>query len=233
MLCFKALSGPVITGVTEVEDGDALNLTCSVESFRPSVITWTKLGSNKNLQSETTINLQNETGTAILVILNVTAEHSGQYICTARHQIPTLAKRAEVNVTCKQTELITVKENLCSYQLTACLLWCWDSFCVPTVSPRILESSSCEVESEVLTCTCISEGFPPPTIKFPMLDNYIEYTEYSVSTTVSSHIVRVTVSLKHYNYTTVECVIISGPEARKNLTVNIKEFKPKGKCFND
>lgn len=66
-----------------------------------------------------------------------------------------------------------------------------------------------------------------------MLDNYSEYTEYSVCTTVSRHTVRVTVSLKHYNYATAECVSISGQEARKNLTVNIKEFQPKGKCFND
>ena len=101
MLCFKALSGPVITGVTEVKGGDALNLTCNVESFRPSVITWIKCGSNKNLQNETTIHLQNETGTAILVILNVTAEHSGGYICTAKHQNATLTKHAEVTVKCK------------------------------------------------------------------------------------------------------------------------------------
>uniref|UniRef100_A0A671Y2I2 B-cell receptor CD22 n=1 Tax=Sparus aurata TaxID=8175 RepID=A0A671Y2I2_SPAAU len=189
-----SLSRPEITGVTEVKEGDVLNLTCSVESFRPSVITWTKPGSNKNLQNETTIHLQNETGTATLVILNVTSEHSGRYICTAGLQNATLAKHADVNV---------------------------------TFSPRILESSSCEVESEVLTCTCISEGFPPPTIKFPMLDNYSEYTEYSVCTTVSRHTVRVTVSLKHHNYATAECVSISGQEARKNLTVNIKEFQPK------
>ncbi|XP_073340762.1 uncharacterized protein [Pagrus major] len=187
-----SLSGPTVIGVTDVKEGDALNLTCSVVSYGPSVITWTKLGSNKNLQNETMINLQNETGTATLVILNVTAEHSGRYICTAKHQIPTLAKHAEV----------TVK-----------------------FFPRILDSSSCEVKSEVLTCVCISEGFPPPTIKFPMLDNHSEYTEYAVSTTVSSHTVRVTASLKHHNHTTVECVSSNGQEAKKNLTVKTKKFK--------
>ncbi|XP_075962893.1 sialic acid-binding Ig-like lectin 12 isoform X2 [Anarhichas minor] len=84
---------PVITGMTSVKEGDALNLTCSVESFPPAVITWTKPDSNKNV-----IVLQNNTRTAALVIVNVTAEYSGRYICTAKHQITTLTTPAEVNV---------------------------------------------------------------------------------------------------------------------------------------
>ncbi|XP_070767894.1 hemicentin-1-like [Enoplosus armatus] len=182
------LKKPVITGVTTVKEGDALNLTCNVESFSPSFITWTKLGSNKNLQKETTISLQNDTETATLVIRNVTVEYSGLYICTAKHQITTLIKHAEVTV---------------------------------TFFPRILSSSACEVQSGVLTCVCISQGFPIPTIKWPLLETL---TEYSGTTEVSNHTVNLnfTVSIKDRNYTTVECVSCSDVgEAKGNLTVTI------------
>ena len=49
----------VITGDTTVKEGDALNLTCSVESFPPSHITWTVLGSNTNLHIGPDTHLQN------------------------------------------------------------------------------------------------------------------------------------------------------------------------------
>uniref|UniRef100_A0A3B4UAL5 B-cell receptor CD22 n=1 Tax=Seriola dumerili TaxID=41447 RepID=A0A3B4UAL5_SERDU len=74
---------PGITGDTTVKKGSALNLTCSLESFPPSLITWTKLGLNTNLHNGT--NLQSNTGSARLLIPNVTAEDSGQYVCTAKH----------------------------------------------------------------------------------------------------------------------------------------------------
>lgn len=89
--------------MTTVKEGDALNLTCGVESFPPSVITWTKRGSNNNLQKETGIILQNDTGSATLVILNVTAEYSGQYICTAKHEDNTLMEKVNITVICKYT----------------------------------------------------------------------------------------------------------------------------------
>ncbi|XP_068592560.1 sialic acid-binding Ig-like lectin 14 [Cebidichthys violaceus] len=182
---------PVITGMTTVKEGDALNLTCSVESSPPSVVTWTKLDSNKNLQSENVIVLQNDSGSATLVILNVTAEYSGQYICTAEHQITTLTTPAEVNV---------------------------------KFLPKFLSSPPCEVQSEVLTCVCISEGFPLPTITWPMLETP---SEYSVITNQSSHtVISFTVSVKRRNYTTVECVSSNEiGKAKKNLTVRINDLK--------
>ncbi|XP_075962736.1 sialic acid-binding Ig-like lectin 5 isoform X3 [Anarhichas minor] len=182
---------PVITGMTSVKEGDALNLTCSVESVPAAVITWTKPDSNKNLQSENVIVLQNNTRTAALVIANVTAEYSGRYICTAKHQITTLTTPAEVNV---------------------------------KFFPKFLSSPPCEVQSEVLTCVCISEGFPLPTITWPMLETH---TEYSVITNKSSHtVISFIVSVKHRNYTTVECVSSNEiGEAKKNLTVTTNEFK--------
>ncbi|KAI9524129.1 hypothetical protein NQZ68_021091 [Dissostichus eleginoides] len=187
---------PVITGNTTIKDGDDLNLTCSVESFPPSVITWTKHDSFKNLSKETKIILHNDTGTATLIIRNVTVDYSGLYVCKAKHQIPTLSTHAEVNV---------------------------------TFHPRIFSTSGCVVQSEVLTCVCVSEGFPLPTIKWPLLD---AHTEYSVTTNFSNHAVHIsiTVSVKDRNYTTVECISSNDiGEVKENLIVTRKvvEQKPK------
>uniref|UniRef100_A0A668A655 B-cell receptor CD22 n=1 Tax=Myripristis murdjan TaxID=586833 RepID=A0A668A655_9TELE len=74
-------------------EGEALTLTCSADSHPPSLITWMKLHSEEYLQ--------NGTETATLVIPNVTAEHSGQYICTARHLNTTLTASASVTVMCE------------------------------------------------------------------------------------------------------------------------------------
>uniref|UniRef100_A0A3B3TY40 Ig-like domain-containing protein n=1 Tax=Poecilia latipinna TaxID=48699 RepID=A0A3B3TY40_9TELE len=71
-------SQPQITGNTIVKEGDDLNLTCNVESFPQSVVVWTK-------HSASEIYLQNNTGSATLVISNVTAADSGRYVCTATH----------------------------------------------------------------------------------------------------------------------------------------------------
>nr|XP_033496833.1 carcinoembryonic antigen-related cell adhesion molecule 1-like [Epinephelus lanceolatus] len=175
----------VITGDTTVEKGGALNLTCSVESFPPSHVTWTVRGSNTNLQSGADSDLQKDTGSATLFISDVTAEHSGRYICTAQHLDTTVTTYADVTV---------------------------------TLFSKILETSGCVVQSEVLTCVCISEGFPLPTIKWPLLKNH---TEYSVVTTVSNHTVNstVTVTVKDHS-TSVECVSSNtNGEAKENLTI--------------
>ncbi|KAK5892053.1 hypothetical protein CesoFtcFv8_012472 [Champsocephalus esox] len=161
-----------------------------------AVITWTKHGSIRNLTKETKIILDNDTGTASLIIRNVTVDYSGLYVCKAKHQIPTLSTHAEVNV---------------------------------TFHPRILSTSGCVVQSEVLTCVCVSEGFPLPTIKWPLLDTH---TEYSVTTNFPNHAVdlSITVTLKDHNYTTVECVSRNDiGEVKENLTVTreLVEQKPK------
>lgn len=88
-----------ITGNTSVQVGDVLNLTCSLDSFPPSLITWTKLSFGTNLRDE--IELQNNTGSATLTVSNVTAEDSGQYVCTAKHLNLTVTVYANVTVTCK------------------------------------------------------------------------------------------------------------------------------------
>ncbi|XP_039886441.1 sialic acid-binding Ig-like lectin 14 [Simochromis diagramma] len=83
----------IIIGNSTVREGDILNLTCSVESFPPSVIVWSNLGSNTKLH--------NDTGSATLVVHNVTPEHSGQYICTVKHLNTTPTSYLDVTVTCK------------------------------------------------------------------------------------------------------------------------------------
>ncbi|XP_037642092.1 myelin-associated glycoprotein-like isoform X5 [Sebastes umbrosus] len=182
------LETPVITGDTTVKKGDAVNLTCSVESVPPpSHITWTILGSNINLHNGPDADLQNDKGSNTLVIPNVTAEDSGRYICTAQHLDETVTAYADVTVT-------------------------WLS--------KIL-NSGCMILSDVLTCVCISEGFPLPTIKWPLLENH---AEYSVTTTVSNHTVNSTATLtvKDHSNTSVECVSSNeNGEAKENLTVQI------------
>ncbi|XP_047455850.1 Schwann cell myelin protein-like isoform X2 [Mugil cephalus] len=167
-----------ISGDRTVKEGETLNVTCSVDSFPPSLITWTKLSSN-------TI-LHNNTGSASLVISDVTTEDSGQYVCTATHLNTTVTLHADVTVTCLF---------------------------------KILSSSRCEVQSEVLTCVCITEGFPLPTIKWPLLESH---TKYSVMTTVSDHTVNssIILSVKDHGYTEVECVASSDVgEVKRNLVI--------------
>lgn len=92
--CFpEDMKKPVISGNTAVKEGDVLRLTCSGDSFPPSRVTWTKLPI-KNV-------LHNVSGAATLLISNVTAECSGQYVCTAEQRITNVTTAAEVTVTCK------------------------------------------------------------------------------------------------------------------------------------
>ncbi|XP_035528152.1 sialic acid-binding Ig-like lectin 5, partial [Morone saxatilis] len=186
---------PVITGNTTVKVGHALNLTCRVESFPLSNITWTLGWFQTQTCSVNLIHLQNNTGSATLVIHNVTAEHSGQYICTAQHLDMTVTVFADVTVT-------------------------WIS--------KIFKNSGCKVQSQVQTCVCISEGFPLPTIRWPLLKNH---AEYFVITTVSNHTVNSTVSLtvKDSN-ATVECVSSNEHgEAKQNFTIIINSYNDKEK----
>ncbi|XP_049439922.1 sialic acid-binding Ig-like lectin 5 isoform X2 [Epinephelus fuscoguttatus] len=92
-----------------------------------------------------------------------------------------------------------------------------------TLYPKILNSSKCELQSEVLTCVCISEGFPLPTIRWPLLKNQ---AEYSVTTTVSNHTVNSTLTLtvKDHSNTAVECVSSSEVgKAKANLIIVTSE----------
>ncbi|KAK2844933.1 hypothetical protein Q5P01_011592 [Channa striata] len=179
------LQKPVITGITTVKEGDDLNLTCAVESFPPSVLTWTKHGSNKTIENRT----------ATLFITNVTQEDSGRYICSAEHQIKALTAQTDVTVTV-------------------------------TFGPKIFNDSSCVNQSDVLTCVCVSEGVPLPTIRWPLLETH---TEYSVTNTVSNHTVtsRIRLSLSAHSTTTFECVSRNdNGQTKHNVSVK-NESQPK------
>uniref|UniRef100_A0A668S0R1 B-cell receptor CD22 n=1 Tax=Oreochromis aureus TaxID=47969 RepID=A0A668S0R1_OREAU len=92
---------PQIIGNTTIREGDVLNLTCSVESFPPSLVMWSKPRSNPSHHNGTYTDLHNDTGSATVVIANVTTEQSGQYICTATHLDTTVTSYVNVTVTCK------------------------------------------------------------------------------------------------------------------------------------
>ncbi|XP_047217727.1 sialic acid-binding Ig-like lectin 12 isoform X1 [Girardinichthys multiradiatus] len=96
---------PKITGSTMVNEGEALNVTCSVDSFPPSVINLTKFERKSNLHSNITSTLQNsreQRGTTTFSITDVAAEDAGLYICTAKHQNRTLSELFNVTVTLKE-----------------------------------------------------------------------------------------------------------------------------------
>ncbi|XP_070690840.1 myelin-associated glycoprotein isoform X2 [Pempheris klunzingeri] len=178
-----------ITGTTAIQEGDALNLTCSLESFPPVIVIWKKV---KHPHSGPDTDLQKNTGTTTLLITDATAEHSGQYICMAEHLDMALTVSVNVNV---------------------------------TSHPKILDSSGCTSTSEVLTCVCISQGIPLPTIRWPLLENH---TEYSVTATVSKHTVTSTITLSvkdHSSGTVVECVSSNDMgKAKTNFTIkNVEE----------
>uniref|UniRef100_A0AAQ6AN97 Ig-like domain-containing protein n=1 Tax=Amphiprion ocellaris TaxID=80972 RepID=A0AAQ6AN97_AMPOC len=188
---------PAITGDTTVKAGDALNLTCSVESFPPSLVMWRKLptpqntSSNTQLDSGTDADLHSSTGSATLIIPNVTAEDSGQYVCITKHLDTTVTAYTDVTVI-------------------------WVSM--------IQKSSGCVVESEVLTCVCKSEGFPLPAIQWPLLK---KYTDYSVNTTVSNHTVSSTLIVKNLGSTAVVCVSSNdNVQATENLPIQKRSPEP-------
>lgn len=83
-------------------------------------------------------------------------------------------------------------------------------------SPKILPTSKCTTRSGVLTCLCISQGSPVPSIKWPILKNL---TEYSVTTSVSGHTVNSTLVLaaQETNIAEVQC---NSGKLKKHLIIS-------------
>uniref|UniRef100_A0A8C7JM87 B-cell receptor CD22 n=1 Tax=Oncorhynchus kisutch TaxID=8019 RepID=A0A8C7JM87_ONCKI len=81
---------PQITGNEMVKEDGTLDLTCSVDSYPPSDITWSKNG--------TSAPLQNYTENATLTISNVTRQHAGEYVCTVQHLNRTMTASTVVTV---------------------------------------------------------------------------------------------------------------------------------------
>lgn len=98
-----------ITGDTNLRVGETLNLTCSVDSFPPSNVTWTRFGDENQLQDISSARLQEKPGVSSVSISNVTVGVSGLYICTAQYVTKTLSKRVNVTVTCELNSETTSK----------------------------------------------------------------------------------------------------------------------------
>uniref|UniRef100_A0A3Q3GLW4 Ig-like domain-containing protein n=1 Tax=Labrus bergylta TaxID=56723 RepID=A0A3Q3GLW4_9LABR len=111
--CLTDVKEVEITGNTSVREGELLQLTCSVESFPPSLVTWTKMstkdiksGSKPDVQNDTLANPENTTeiyllsgnGQVTFSITKVTAKDSGQYICTANHSNITQMEKVDIEV---------------------------------------------------------------------------------------------------------------------------------------
>lgn len=85
---------------------------------------------------------------------------------------------------------------------------------VSTVSAKILPTSQCTVRSDVLTCTCIVQNSPVPTVKWPILKNL---TEYSVSAAVSGDTITSTIIVSaQENIAKVNCNV---GKAKKTLNI--------------
>ncbi|XP_024119326.1 hemicentin-1 [Oryzias melastigma] len=83
----------------------------------------------------------------------------------------------------------------------------------------MLEGSACVRRSDVLTCTCISQGFPVANIKWPQLSLH---SEYWITTNVSNQTVRSSLTLRATKQDNVsaECVISNeSGESTEKLTI--------------
>ncbi|CAK6964274.1 sialic acid-binding Ig-like lectin 5 [Scomber scombrus] len=211
-----------ITGNTSVKEGKALNLTCSVEGFSSSDITWTEPGSKKSqeetktdLQNDTEPNLKNNTETNQM---NDTETQGGIDMQSKN------VTRTELNNRTSTLFISNMRSDrsgryICTAKYLNTTLTTYADITV-TWQPKILNNSGCEKsgQSNVVTCVCISHGVPLPTIKWPLLESH---TQYSVITTVLNHTVNSTITLPvtdHRN-TVVGCVSSNeNGEAKENLT---------------
>ncbi|CAI5662090.1 unnamed protein product [Oreochromis niloticus] len=184
--------------IPEITEGQLNTLTCTAPLLCPGStpnITWIWSGSGQNL-SEIKEN-------------NTEFKSKNQTYFNSTLTFNASAKHNGGQVTCK----VTFKSVTTNETKTLNVKY----------APRILNDSNCSAQSKVLTCVCISEGFPSPTIKWPHLESH---TEYSVTTNVSNTRVTstITVSHDHCQNTTVECVSSNSiRNTSSNVSLIIKE----------
>ncbi|KAL3980358.1 Adh transcription factor 1 [Sarotherodon galilaeus] len=169
--------------IPEITEGELTTLTCSAPGLCPGStpnITWIWSGSGQSVYEIK----ENNTDFKSTLTFNASAKHNGG------------------QVTCKVTCNVTFKSVTTNETKTLNVKY---SSSVFADAPRILNDSNCVAQSKVLTCVCISEGFPSPTIKWPHLESH---TEYCVTTNVSNTRVTstITVSHDHCHNSTIECV---------------------------
>uniref|UniRef100_A0A3Q1J5W3 Uncharacterized protein n=1 Tax=Anabas testudineus TaxID=64144 RepID=A0A3Q1J5W3_ANATE len=199
---------PTVT-VPPLIEGHQTTLTCTAPGLCSGSVpeitwTWRKPGKSDSHIPGNITEFKTETLTA------VTQRHSSTLTFN------TSAEHHDTEVTCKVNfPGITTREETVTLNVT--------------FLPKILKGSGCEVQSDVLTCVCISEGFPVPTIRWPLLEDQFEY---SVITTVSNHTVTSTV-IHTVKDTVVECVSsnING-DMHYNLITKVSE-RQEGECTHN
>uniref|UniRef100_A0A665UX12 Ig-like domain-containing protein n=1 Tax=Echeneis naucrates TaxID=173247 RepID=A0A665UX12_ECHNA len=209
----KTLAGR-LSLTSEVREGDMLSLTCGIESFPPSVIKWTRFselitenGTETHKQNNTDTPVQEGNGKVTLSISNVTAKDSGLYICTVQYLNNIWNKTVDVKVKCN-TSLANGVELQSNNGSTPLII----------SEPMFMFYSI-----KLLTCVCISEGSPLPSITWPLLKNH---NEHSVITSVSNYTINSTMSLrvKGPSNISVECISSNlNGEAKEILTTSPKK----------
>lgn len=97
--CFTDMRSLVMSDDRTVEEGNYLNLTCWVESYPPSRMRWTKLGSGAELNYEVSTDIEKNKNSALLMIRDVTTEDSGRYICEAAFLETSVSIYTDISVT--------------------------------------------------------------------------------------------------------------------------------------
>ncbi|MEQ2301869.1 hypothetical protein AMECASPLE_000661 [Ameca splendens] len=208
-----------ITGETTVRVGDALNLTCTAESLlicTKSCFTDQK-GPEITGKSVVTeghdLNLTCSLDSWPLSLITWTKTG----LSTALKNGSRSARLVIFNITTEDSGqyLCTAKHRNKTLTTKVDVL--------VTLLPKILDESGCEAQLEVLTCLCISQGFPSPTITWERLENHVEY---SVNITVSNHTVKSTIFLNVKDNSSIPPVCVSSNrngETRRNLNIRIVE----------
>uniref|UniRef100_A0AAQ4R2I4 Ig-like domain-containing protein n=1 Tax=Gasterosteus aculeatus aculeatus TaxID=481459 RepID=A0AAQ4R2I4_GASAC len=156
IIFFTDVRSPVITGSTTVVKGAALNLTCGVESFPPSRITWATFGSGTTLER----GLDVETG------LNVHAHTSrGDLLCEtwdsacALSGPPRFLSRSRCEVRSEVLTCVCVSEGLLLPSITWPLLKNHSEYSVvTTVSGHTVHSTLTLRDHVGTSIECVSSN---------------------------------------------------------------------------
>ncbi|KAK7886990.1 hypothetical protein WMY93_026611 [Mugilogobius chulae] len=230
-----------VFGNTVVQEGDSLNLTCSVKSFPPSQLMW--FGPNR-----TSLNVSEMTDlrSTSLLIYNMTQAQSGQYMCEGVHLNTSQTRHINISVIYMKKPVVSGDTNV--EEGGVLTLTCTvDSFPPSTVTlqksntvvinnvtqedvgryvctaqsrnktqtahvdPHILNSSGCVFSEEVLKCVCITQASPVPTVTWLLLQ---DQTEYKLVTVVTGDTVNSNFVLKGTEHNRTEMPVFGQKQSR-------------------